>query len=169
LQAAAEAADCIISSGGVSVGEEDHVKAQVERLGELALWKLAIKPGKPLAFGNIAGTPFFGLPGNPTSVFVTFSLIARPYLLAQQGLVDAEFPSLSARALFEVTKAGGRQDYLRVQVRNIDGRLCAEKFSNQSSGVLSSVSGSNALAIIPIGTTILKGDPVEIILLDGLY
>jgi molybdopterin molybdotransferase len=169
LEQAAAAADCVISSGGVSVGEEDHVKAQVERLGELALWKLAIKPGKPLAFGNIAGTPFFGLPGNPTSVFVTFSLVARPYLLAQQGVKDVEFPKLNARAKFEVTRAGARQDYLRVQVRNIDGTLYAEKFSNQSSGVLSSVSRSNGLAIVPIGKTIAEGDPVEIILLDGLY
>ncbi|WP_235015546.1 gephyrin-like molybdotransferase Glp [Oceanicoccus sp. KOV_DT_Chl] len=78
-------ADVIISSGGVSVGEEDHVKAAVESLGELALWKLNIKPGKPLAFGTVNGTPFFGLPGNPSSVFVTFCLLAKPYLLAAMG------------------------------------------------------------------------------------
>ena len=86
MQDAAARADCVITSGGVSVGEEDHVKNQVERLGQLDLWKLAIKPGKPLAFGRIGDTPFIGLPGNPTSVFVTFCLIARPFLLKLQGV-----------------------------------------------------------------------------------
>src|SRR5690606_2542091 len=81
LLQAAEEADCIITSGGVSVGEEDHVKDAVDRLGSLELWKLAIKPGKPLAFGHVRGTPFIGLPGNPAAVFVTFSVLARPFLL----------------------------------------------------------------------------------------
>jgi molybdopterin molybdotransferase len=85
---AAARADCVITTGGVSVGEEDHVKSQVERLGHLDLWKLAIKPGKPLAFGRIGDTPFFGLPGNPTSVFVTYCLIARPFLLKMRELLS---------------------------------------------------------------------------------
>jgi molybdopterin molybdotransferase len=168
LAAAADGADCVITTGGVSVGEEDHVKAQVERLGQLQLWKLAIKPGKPLAFGRIGQTPFFGLPGNPTSVFVTFCLIARPFLLKMQGVTEASPPVLRARAAFSVTRPGSRQDYLRVQLAATETGLEAARFGNQSSGVLSSVSHSNALAIIPPGETVAPGDTVEVLLLDLL-
>ena len=168
LQDAAARADCVITSGGVSVGEEDHVKNQVERLGEINLWKLAIKPGKPLAFGRIGDTPFIGLPGNPTSVFVTFCLIARPFLLKLQGVDEPEPPRLQAAAAFAVNKPGGRQEYLRVTLENTQEGLEAKRFDNQSSGVLSSVSHSNALAVIPSGTTVERGDRVEVILLDSL-
>jgi molybdopterin molybdotransferase len=168
LLLAARGADCVITSGGVSVGEEDHVKGQVERHGRLDLWKLAIKPGKPLAFGNVAGVPFIGLPGNPTSVFVTFCLIARPYLLALQGHTDAAPPSLTAIADFTVHRAGNRQDYLRVQLARCPDGLRARRFANQSSGVLSSVSHSDALAVVPPGTTVAPGDLVEVLLLDLL-
>ena len=168
LQDAAARADCVITSGGVSVGEEDHVKNQVERLGQLSLWKLAIKPGKPLAFGRIGDTPFIGLPGNPTSVFVTFCLIARPFLLKLQGVDEPEPPRLHATAAFAVSKPGGRQEYLRVTLENTSGGLKANRFDNQSSGVLSSVSHSNALAVIPPGTAVVQGDKVEVILLDSL-
>ncbi|AQA17933.1 molybdopterin molybdenumtransferase MoeA [Halioglobus japonicus] len=166
LEAAAQRADVVITSGGVSVGEEDHVKGQVERLGALSLWKLAIKPGKPLAFGRIGDTPFIGLPGNPTSVFVTFQLVARPFLQRMQGLAEAPAPSLVARADFAVKRAGSRQDYLRVIVERDSTGLVAKRLSNQSSGVLSSVSYSNALAVIPVGTTVAPGDEVEVLLLD---
>lgn len=165
---AAERADCVITTGGVSVGEEDHVKNQVERLGRLDLWKLAIKPGKPLAFGSIGDTPFIGLPGNPTSVFVTFCLIARPFLLQMQGVSEPELPRLYARAAFTVAKPGTRQEYLRVALENTEHGLQVTKYSNQSSGVLSSVSHSNALAVIPAGLTLEQGDTVEVILLDSL-
>ena len=168
LQSAAARADCVITSGGVSVGEEDHVRNQVERLGQLDLWKLAIKPGKPLAFGRIGDTPFLGLPGNPTSVFVTFCLIARPFLCALQGVEEAEAPCLHAQAAFSVDKPGIRREYLRVTLSNTATGLQAERFPNQSSGVLSSVSHSNALAVIPPGQTVAMGDPVEVLLLDGL-
>jgi molybdopterin molybdotransferase len=168
LKAAAEHADCVISSGGVSVGEEDHVKAQVEKLGQLQLWKLAIKPGKPLAFGHIGDTPFFGLPGNPTSVFVTFCLIARPFLLQLQGVVEPETLSLFATAEFTNGRSGVRQEYRRVLVRSTSDGLQAQAFPNQSSGVLSSVSHSNALAVIPPRVLVEEGDMVEIILLDQL-
>ena len=168
LQDAAARADCVITSGGVSVGEEDHVKNQVERLGEINLWKLAIKPGKPLAFGRIGDTPFIGLPGNPTSVFVTFCLIARPFLLKLQGVDEPEPPRLQATAAFAVNKPGGRQEYLRVTLENTSEGLKAKRFDNQSSGVLSSVSHSNALAVIPPGTAVVQGDKVEVILLDSL-
>ena len=169
LREAATKADCVISSGGVSVGEEDHVKTQVEKLGKLDLWKLAIKPGKPLAFGSIGGTPFFGLPGNPTSVFVTFCLIARPYLLKLQGVEEPEPVKLTACAKFCSGKPGVRQEYRRVTVVEGEAGLLASDFGNQSSGVLSSVSHSNAFAVIPPGEVISEGDRVEVILLDHLY
>ena len=168
LQDAAAKADCVITSGGVSVGEEDHVKQQVENLGQLALWKLAIKPGKPLAFGRIGDTPFLGLPGNPSSVFVTFALIARPFLRKLQGVREPALPTLTARAGFAVDRTGSRQEYLRVTLSHTDEGLLANRFSNQSSGVLSSVSHSNALAVIPVGKTVAPGDFVEILLLDLL-
>ena len=168
LRDAAAGADCVITSGGVSVGEEDHVKAQVQRLGHLDLWKLAIKPGKPLAFGRIGDTPFIGLPGNPTSVFVTFCLIARPYLLQLQGVLEPAFPALRARAAFAVTKPGSRQEYLRVALVDSPQGPLASRFPNQSSGVLSSVSYSNALAVVPPGATVTEGDMVQVIPLDLL-
>ena len=171
LQQAANDCDCVITSGGVSVGEEDHVKAQVERLGKLDLWKLAIKPGKPLAFGSIGDTPFIGLPGNPTSVFVTFCLVARPFLLKLQGAGETELHplQLTARADFTVARAGTRQDYLRVSLVVQEGQVVARAFPNQSSGVLSSVSHANALAVVPVGATIAPGDPVQVIPLDALF
>ena len=158
----------MISTGGVSVGEEDHVKAQVELHGRLDLWKLAIKPGKPLAFGAIGDTPFIGLPGNPTSVFVTFCLLARPFLSRMQGLDELGLPALTARAGFNIDKPGKRQDYLRVTLSSTVDGLVANTYANQSSGVLSSVSRSNALAIIPVGATVAEGDTVDVLLLDLL-
>jgi molybdopterin molybdotransferase len=168
LSEAAAAADCVISSGGVSVGEEDHVKSEVERLGELKLWKLRIKPGKPLAYGRIGRSAFFGLPGNPAAVFVTFSLVVRPWLLRAQGAAEVPPLLLPARADFEIKRAGGRQEYLRVRAQVRDGILCADVYQNQSSGVLSSVSWANALALIPPQTTVARGDEVQVLLLDQL-
>lgn len=161
-------ADCIVSSGGVSVGEEDHVRAQVERLGELHLWRLAIKPGKPLAFGRVGDTPFIGLPGNPTSSFVTFCLLARPFLLKAQGAADWYPRLLPARAGFSVARPGARQEYLRVTLVREAGELVARSFPNQSSGVLSSVCYSDALAVVPVGRVVSPGDPVEVLLLSEL-
>lgn len=168
LQQAAARSDCVITTGGVSVGEEDHVKQQVEQLGHLDLWKLAIKPGKPLAFGSVNDTPFIGLPGNPSSVFVTFCLIARPFLLKMQGATELSPLHLQARADFAITRAGDRQEYQRVTVQSTEQGLRATRYPNQSSGVLSSVSHSNALMVIPPGSTVAQGDSVEVILLDSL-
>jgi len=165
---AAARADCVITTGGVSVGEEDHVKHQVERLGRLDLWKLAIKPGKPLAFGCIGSTPFIGLPGNPTSVFVTFCLIARPFLLKMQGVSEPGPVHLQARAAFTKGRRDSRQEYLRVTLENTPQGLQATRYPNQSSGVLSSISHSNALAVIPAGSLVERGDLVEVILMDSL-
>ena len=168
LQRAAEKADCVISSGGVSVGEADHVTAQVQKLGELRLWKLRIKPGKPLAFGQVGATPFFGLPGNPAAVFVTFCLVVRPWLLRRMGVTDETLLRLPASADFQIKRAGTREEYLRVRAVVENGQLLATPHHNQSSGVLSSVSRSNALAIVPPGRTIERGDRVEVLLLDQL-
>ncbi|MCY4427125.1 MAG: molybdopterin molybdotransferase MoeA [Halieaceae bacterium] len=168
LQRAAAMADCVISSGGVSVGEADHVTAQVQKLGELRLWKLRIKPGKPLAFGRVGETPFFGLPGNPSAVFVTFCLVVRPWLLRRMGVTDETLLRLPASADFQTKRAGTREEYLRVRAVVENGQLLAKPHHNQSSGVLSSVSRSNALAIVPPGRTIEHGDRVEILLLDQL-
>lgn len=168
LQAAADQSDCVITSGGVSVGEEDHVKRQVESLGHLDVWKLAIKPGKPLAYGRIGDTPFVGLPGNPTSVFVTFCLVARPLLRKLQGISEPEPPTIAARAAFSTHKALVRQDYVRVNLVNDGDNVLAHRFANQSSGVLSSVSHCNALAIVPAGMVVEEGDELEVLLLDLL-
>lgn len=165
LARGAAEADCIISSGGVSVGEEDHVKNVLERLGELELWRIAIKPGKPLAYGRIDGTPFFGLPGNPVSTFVTFTMIARPYLLKSQGCSECMLSPIPATANFE-TKPGSRREYVRVRVAmDDDGQLSATRYANQSSGVMSSVSWANALAEVDAGQQVRYGDRLKVYLL----
>jgi molybdopterin molybdotransferase len=153
---AAERADVIITSGGVSVGEEDHVKDVVEQLGSLDLWRIAIKPGKPFAFGRVLDKPFIGLPGNPVSVFVTLLIIARPYLLACQGIADTGLHAVSARATFS-KKASQREDYLRV--RAAAGGL--ELFSNQSSGVLNSACWADGLVRQKAGEEIVEGGMVD--------
>jgi len=168
LLLARDSADVVISSGGVSVGEEDHVKAQVEALGELQLWKLAIKPGKPLAYGKLGKVPFFGLPGNPVSGFVTFCLLVRPYLLSMLGVAEPIAPQWPAVANFEWPKAGSRQEYLRARVMPSATGLQVDIHPQQSSGALTSVSWCNALAVIPIGVTLQHGDGVEIIFLRDL-
>lgn len=159
-------ADVIISTGGVSVGEEDHVKGAVEKLGELALWKIAIKPGKPLAFGRIGDTPFFGLPGNPVSTFMTFLLFARPYLQKMQGQTPRLPQGLPMPASFTRSKKSIRQEYVRVKITDTGEMLT---HPNQSSGVLSSTSWSNAVAVVPVDTVINQGDPVQVIRYDQLF
>lgn len=161
LLEAAEKADCILSSGGVSVGEEDHVKASVETLGRIDIWQLAIKPGKPLAYGEVKGTPFFGLPGNPVSTYVTFMIIARPYLVALQGGKDVQNPSYYGVADFEF-KAGGRREYVRVKVESgSNGKTRLSLFGNQGSGIMTSVVWADALAEIEIGQHVQPGDVVR--------
>jgi len=163
LSHAAREADIIISSGGVSVGEEDHVKAAIELLGRLELWKLNIKPGKPLAFGQIAETPFFGLPGNPVSLFVTFCLFARPFILRMQGMTEVLPQSLKAHAQFTRTKKGSRQEYVRSRISTTESGMEVTPFDKQGSGVLSSTVWANSLTVIPPNSTIKPGDLVEVI------
>ena len=155
-------ADLIISSGGVSVGEEDYVKAALEQMGRLDLWKLAIKPGKPLAFGKVGSTPFLGLPGNPTAVFVTFCLVATKVIAKLSGIeVDKSPPAMMLPARFDVARASNREDYIRVRLREQEGAMGLERYSNQSSGVLSSVSWADGFAVVPIGQTVKKGDLIK--------
>lgn len=160
LKAAAEA-DCILSSGGVSVGEEDHVKACVDKLGSLDLWRVAIKPGKPLAYGHVRGVPFIGLPGNPVSVFVTFAIAARPYLLKTQGASDCSPLTIPVVAGFSRPNSAKRQEYLRARlVPDDQGRQRAELAGSQSSGVLSSICRGDGLVIHKLGEAIAEGDQV---------
>ncbi|MDA0978106.1 MAG: molybdopterin molybdotransferase MoeA, partial [Proteobacteria bacterium] len=161
LSDAAGAADCILTTGGVSVGEEDHVKAVVEELGELKVWKLAIKPGKPLAYGHVADTPIFGLPGNPVSTFVTFLVLATPYLLSMQGYRSVLPARGRAVADFDFT-AGSRREYLRVRLHPGSPLPVAEVFGNQGSGILTSVVWADALAIVEPGESVTRGDEVQL-------
>lgn len=156
LQQASAEADVILTSGGVSVGEEDHVKAVVESLGSLDLWRIAIKPGKPFAFGWVSGTPFLGLPGNPVSVFVTMLVIARPFLFASQGIAEPGLHSVRQHALFS-RKSSFREDYIRVRLTP-DGLV---PYDNQSSGALFSTSWSDGLVRQPAEETIGEGDSVD--------
>jgi molybdopterin molybdotransferase len=166
LRRAAKQADCVISTGGVSAGEEDHVRAQLELHGELRLWKLNIKPGKPLAYGRMQSVPFFGLPGNPASAFVTFFLVVQPYLKQLQGWRSSEIPRLSLPAAFDWSKTGERQEYLRARVVPGASGLQVEIFPNQSSGVLASVAWANALVIIYPRQTVRYGTAVDVLLLN---
>ncbi len=155
LRKAAAGADCIISTGGVSVGEEDHARAAVESEGELRLWKLAIKPGKPLAWGKLGDTGFFGLPGNPVSAFVTFCLIVRPALLAMMGGLAAAPAGYRLPAGFAAPRSGGRQEYLRASLLTDDqGRQRLFPAANQSSGASSSLSRSDGLLVMPPHTAV---------------
>jgi len=153
LALAADSADIIITSGGVSEGEEDHVKGAVETLGQLDVWKLAIKPGKPLAFGRVKQTPFFGLPGNPASVLVTFMVIARPFLLALQGCSNTNGHSLNARLVNPPKRPSIRQEYLRVRlVSSAESGLVVEAMTNQNSGVLTTAMKGDGLAVVKANT-----------------
>ena len=155
---ASEEADAIVTTGGVSVGEEDHVKAVVESLGSLDLWRVAIKPGKPFAFGHVKGTPFIGLPGNPVSAFVTALVIARPFLFDCQGISHTPIAPLKMTALFD--KPGSpRQEYLRVRMTEAG----VEMFEKQSSGILFSTSWGDALAVQQPHVDIHRGDSVDVV------
>lgn len=162
---ASSEADVILSTGGASVGEEDYVQSAISTLGDVDFWKVAIKPGKPVMLGNIAGTPILGLPGNPGAVFVTFMILARPFLLAKQGLQNNLVKPYYLPIGFDIKKAGIRREFLRVK-RNSDNEL--ELHSNQSSGMLSSASWADGLAIIMEGTAPKKGDIVSFIPFDSL-
>ena len=166
LRDAAQHHDLILTSGGVSVGEEDHIKPAVESLGELNLWQLAIKPGKPFAYGKVhrqasgEACHFMGLPGNPVSSFVTFLLLVRPFVLAMQGATKIDIARTDMTAHFDWPRADKRREFLRVK-RNAQGGL--DLFPNQSSGVLTSAVWGDGVVDNPAGQTISKGDTVRFI------
>ena len=161
LQFAAEHHDLIVTSGGVSVGEEDHVKPAVQSLGELALWQIAMKPGKPFAYGHVrrdslpGAAHFVGLPGNPVSSFITFLLLVKPLILALQGSAAQPPVPYYLPAHFDLPKADKRREFLRVR-RNDHGGL--DLFPNQSSGVLTSVVWGDGVVDNPAEKTIAHGD-----------
>lgn len=158
------AADLILSTGGVSVGESDFLGMALREAGELDLWKLAIKPGKPLTFGHFKGTPVIGLPGNPASTLVTFALLARPYLLRRLGVQAVDPLTFQVPAGFAWTKPGNRREYLRGRLEN--GR--AVIYKNQSSGVLRSAAWADGLVEVLEGSTLAEGDPVGFIPLSEI-
>jgi len=170
LRCAAQGHDLIITSGGVSVGDEDHVKPAVEAEGRLNMWQIAIKPGKPLAFGEIrrdGDTPafFLGLPGNPVSSFVTFLLLVRPFILRLQGVQAVQPQGLAMRADFAWPKADRRNEFLRARI-NADGGL--DLFANQGSGVLTSTVWGDGLIDNPPGCSIAPGDTVRFLPFNAL-
>lgn len=163
LARGAELADLVLASGGVSVGEEDHVKPAVEKLGSLDLWKIAIRPGKPLAYGRIGKTPFIGAPGNPVSLFVTFCLFARPFILRSQGITEGVLPTpITALADFDWNKPDKRREFARARlVLDDNGQARVTLFASRSSGMLSSLTWANGLAVIYEGQTLRKGDKIQ--------
>jgi len=170
LRKAARENDLIITSGGVSVGEEDHIKPAVEAEGRLNMWQIAVKPGKPLAFGEVnrdGGAAFFlGLPGNPVSSFVTFLLFVRPFILRLQGVTGPVEPrAFAMRSDFSWPKADRRNEFLRVRINDAGG---LELFPNQGSGVLTSTVWGDGLVDNPAGQTIKPGDTVRFIPFNDL-
>lgn len=158
LRRAAEGHDLILTSGGVSVGEEDHVKPAVEAEGSLDMWKIAMKPGKPLAYGRVHGAAFIGLPGNPVSSFVTFLLMVRPFLLATQGASAVAPAAMQLRADFDWPRPDRRREFLRARM-NAQGGV--ELFANQGSAALESTVWANGLVDIPAGSAIARGETVR--------
>ena len=166
LRRAAAECDLIVTSGGVSVGEEDHVKPAVEAEGSLLMWKIAMKPGRPLAFGKVREAAFIGLPGNPVSSFVTFLLFVRPFLLRTQGIANVAPRAIEARADFNWSKPDARREFLRVKW-NASGGL--ELYPTQDSAVLTSTAWADGLLDNPPNHAIRRGDKVRFLPYTELY
>lgn len=168
LERAVATCDALVTSGGVSVGDYDLVKAVLDRMGELDWYQVAIKPAKPLAFGLVGGKPAFGLPGNPVSSHVSFELFARPALLQMMGHEKRFRPVVEAVAEHAMPRrADGKLHFDRVRVRREGGRLMAGRTGVQASNVLSAMAAANALALLPDGEGITEGERVEVMLLDA--
>jgi molybdopterin molybdotransferase len=165
LRQAAAAADLVLTSGGVSVGEEDHLRPAVQAEGRLDLWQIGMKPGKPLAFGQVGEALYMGLPGNPVSSFVTFVLTVAPLLRALQGADPAWPAPLSLRADFDWPRPDRRREFLRVRLNGAGG---LDLFPNQSSGVLTSTVWADGLVDNPGGHAIARGDAVPFLPMAGL-
>ena len=161
LADAASRFDLILTSGGVSVGEEDHLKQAIRELGELHLWRLAIQPGKPLAFGEVNGKPWIGLPGNPAAALITSLVVARPFLLRAQGCTDTLPTPLRLPAGFAWSKPNKRRQYLRARLENREGELRVCLHPRQGSAMLTSASWAEGLAIVECNRTLGEGETVE--------
>ena len=166
LRRAASENDIIVTSGGVSVGDEDHVKPAVEAEGSLLMWKIAMKPGRPLAFGKVGGASFIGLPGNPVSSFVTFLVFVRPFLLKTQGQTETAPRAIEARADFDWPAPDARREFLRVKW-NSQGGL--ELYPTQDSAVLTSTAWADGLLDNPAQHVIRRGDHVRFLPYSELY
>lgn len=149
LRQAARTADLVVTSGGVSTGEEDHVKAAIAAAGSLVFWRLAIKPGRPVAMGLIDGTPLVGLPGNPVAVFITFAHVLRPLILALAGAAPRPLTPATVTAGFAWEKKPGRREYVRVSLARRDGVVVAEKYPVDGAGVLTSLTRTDGMVEIP--------------------
>ena len=162
LRTAADAHDLLLTTGGVSTGEEDHVKAGVESVGTLVLWRMAIKPGRPVAMGIVGGTPFIGLPGNPVASFVTFAHVVRPTVLALAGAAQQPLLPLPVRAAFSYRKKIARREYVRVSLRQAEsGGLEAVKFPREGAGLLSSLVDTDGL--VELGEDVTRVEPGQMV------
>ena len=166
LRRAAVENDIIVTSGGVSVGEEDHVKPAVEAEGSLLMWKIAMKPGRPLAFGKVKDAAFIGLPGNPVSSFVTFLIFVRPFLLKTQGIANVAPRFIDARADFTWDKPDARREFLRVKW-NAQGGV--DIYPTQDSAVMTSTAWADGLVDNPANQAIRRGDRVKFLSFSELY
>jgi molybdopterin molybdotransferase len=165
---AAEHADMVISSGGVSVGEADHTKAMMKRLGDVVFWRVAMRPGRPMAVGRIGHTPVFGLPGNPVAVMVTFLAFVRPALQRLMGTTPTPLPTIKAKSAGDIRKRSGRTEYQRASVHvNAHGEYVATVLPNQGSGVLSGMVRAQGLVVLAHDcANVRSGDWVDVWLLD---
>jgi molybdopterin molybdotransferase len=166
LRRAAAENDVIVTSGGVSVGDEDHVKPAVQAEGSLLMWRIAMKPGRPLAFGKVGKAAFIGLPGNPVSSFVTFLIFVRPFLLKTQGRTETRPRAVDARADFDLPEPDVRREFLRVKW-NAQGGL--DLYPTQDSAVMTSTAWADGLVDNPAGRPIRKGERVRFLPYSELY
>uniref|UniRef100_UPI0018DF72C5 molybdopterin molybdotransferase MoeA n=1 Tax=Roseomonas rosulenta TaxID=2748667 RepID=UPI0018DF72C5 len=178
LAEAARDHDLLLTSGGVSTGEEDHVRAAIEAAGSLVFWRLAVKPGRPAAMGVLpkagrdfagGGTPVVGLPGNPVAAVVCFLHLARPLLLRLAGAAERPLPCYAAVAGFDYRKKAGRREYVRVTLRTEGAVTRAEKFPREGAGLLSSLTQSDGFAELPEDVTqVAPGDPIAVLPFAGM-
>lgn len=162
LGEAAHAHDLIVTSGGVSTGEEDHVRAAITASGSMVFWRLAIKPGRPLAMGIINGVPLVGLPGNPVAVFVTFAHVLRPLVIALSGGTPAPIAAMTVVSGFDYRKKAGRREYVRVSLESSEGPTIAKKYPVDGAGVLTSLTRTDGMVELPEACTNVRvGDPIS--------
>jgi molybdopterin molybdotransferase len=170
LRAASASHDLLLTSGGVSAGEEDHIRSAIEQGGRLVFWRLAVKPGRPAALGVVGGTPVLGLPGNPVAAVVTFLHLARPLVLRLAGAAPEPLPRFSAEAGFEARKKPGRREYLRVRLRPSGLLPVAERIEREGAALLSSLAASDAFAELPEEVVAVRpGDAVRVLPFAALF